>query len=172
MADNQQTDPSTVLDALSSPQARRGRRRGGRGRGRRRGTEPKTTVPGEQVAHATAQAPVGGLPVETAVVGEKPAPSLPTAAVKNNTGSPTASRRGAQGPNRRQALQAAKRHVREIIESLQHTVEEMEQVQRLLDQAERERNEDLHDLESLRQALTRLQSPRHESRSRPSRKAG
>jgi len=171
MADNQQTDPSVALNAPPSSQARRGRRRGSRGHGRKRGIEGKPTPPNEEPVSATAPVLNGGPLLETAVAGEKRADSS-TPPEEPHIAPPSAVRRGPQRPSRRLALQAAKRHVQEIIESLQHAVEEMEQVQRLLDQAERERNEDLHDLELLRQALTRLQSPRRESRPRFSQNAG
>jgi hypothetical protein len=61
--------------------------------------------------------------------------------------------------------------VQEIIEVLQRSLNEMEEVQRVLVQLEQERSEDLKDLDSLRRKLDQLQTPRRDNRSRSPRRS-
>ncbi|HVU27869.1 MAG TPA: hypothetical protein VHG71_09060 [Verrucomicrobiae bacterium] len=50
--------------------------------------------------------------------------------------------------------------VRQIVESLEQTLEQMEEVLRLVEQAESQKTADEHEIESLRRALRKIQSPR------------
>ena len=57
--------------------------------------------------------------------------------------------------------------VRKIVESLEAALGQMEEVLRLVELAEQQKNADERELESLRRALHRLQSPRRDRQSEP-----
>lgn len=50
--------------------------------------------------------------------------------------------------------------VRRIVESLEQALEQMEEVQELVELADRQKSADEREIESLRRALRRIQSPR------------
>jgi hypothetical protein len=50
--------------------------------------------------------------------------------------------------------------VRQIVQSLEQALEQMEEVQELVDLADRQKSADEREIESLRRALRRIQQPR------------
>jgi len=58
------------------------------------------------------------------------------------------------------AINQAIDEVRQIVESLEQVLEQMEEVREIVERAERQKSADEHQIESLRRALRRIQSPR------------
>jgi len=65
------------------------------------------------------------------------------------------------------AISRAIEEVTQIVESLKHTLDQMEEVLELVEVAERQKTADEREIESLRQALRRIHQPRGEPRERP-----
>ncbi len=141
MADEPVSENAPPADPQSSPRARRGRRggRGGRrGRGRRRdqpSTEAQAEAPGE-ATQSDAAAPEG----EARDVEAREIETVPR---ERRPASP-------------EAIQKAIEQVNHIIESLRESLDEMEEVLETIEVAERQKNADEAELESLRRSLGRL----------------
>lgn len=65
-------------------------------------------------------------------------------------------------PHTRSPIQQAIRDVDQILESLQEVLDDMEHVLKVLHEAERQKNVDEQEIESLRQKLNKLQRDRRE----------
>ena len=65
------------------------------------------------------------------------------------------------------AITKAVDEVRQIVESLEQALQQMEEVLRLAEMAERQKITDEHEIESLRHALRRIQQPRSRQPERP-----
>jgi hypothetical protein len=81
---------------------------------------------------------------ETAPIEAKPEPAVPS--------------RG--GPASVASVEKAIEHVNQIIESLRETLDDMEAVLETLELAERQKNADEYEIDSLRRSLNRLQRHR------------
>jgi len=141
--EEQQPESNQPVPTHSSGGRRRRGRRGGRGRGRGRGLrQSQQTAPLDQPADAPAV--------------EAVAPPLET-----STAAPGAKDASAIG----QALD----EVRQIVGSLEQVLEQMEEVREIVERAERQKSADEHEIESLRRALRRIQSPRGHKETPPER---
>ena len=67
------------------------------------------------------------------------------------------------------AVRQAVDEVRQIIGSLEQVLEQMEEVREIVERAERQKSADEHEIESLRRALRRIQSPRGHKETPPER---
>lgn len=114
----------------SGGRRRRGRR-GGRGRGRGLSQSPQA-APTDQPASASA--------------GETVMPPMETPVTR--------------GGKDASAISQAIDEVRHIVESLEQVLEQMEEVRELVEQVEQQKSVDEREIESLRRALRRIQSPR------------
>ncbi|MGH7992511.1 MAG: hypothetical protein ACREDQ_03270 [Limisphaerales bacterium] len=65
------------------------------------------------------------------------------------------------------AISRAVDEVRQIVESLEQALEQMEEVQELVELADRQKSADEREIESLRRALRRMQSPRDHKNTPP-----
>jgi Na+/phosphate symporter len=65
------------------------------------------------------------------------------------------------------AITKAVDEVRQIVESLEQALQQMEEVLRLAEMAERQKITDEHEIESLRRALRRIQQPRSRQPEQP-----
>lgn len=171
-ADKEQIETPTEGEA---PQAktslRRPRRRGGRGRGRKT-TDAEAGANPTAPTEAEPSAPEGAPETEPGAELPKPARTHAASETRSRSGaSRQPVRREPQSPARKKTFQATQQQVQEIIATLQRSLEEMEEVQRVLVQVEQERSEDLKDLDSLRRKLDQLQSLRSDSRSRSPRRS-
>jgi len=170
MVDPEHSQAPPETPAPPGPRRRGGRRRGGRGRGRRPTVDAGTAEgapaePDDQTHTSAADLPSGAESTPAQAPGEG---SQEATAPEANRGAQSPRRDPARNrrppPPARNLLRETQRQVREIVESLQQALEEMESVHRLLDQVDRERSEDSHDLEALRRSLDTLRSHRSSPR--------
>ncbi|HVV02376.1 MAG TPA: hypothetical protein VHH88_13495 [Verrucomicrobiae bacterium] len=103
-------------------------------------------------------------PIEETAAAEASAMEAPPHASEE----PAEPYRPTPSPNRQpaseQAVQKAIEQVNDIIETLRDTLDEMEGVLETLELAERQKNADEHEIETLRRSLKHLQRPREERR--------
>jgi len=123
-------------------------RRGRRHRGRRRPPGgPRPSQAPKQITDEQAQA---AEPLQTS-------PQTPDVLPPETTGS-----RKEAPPRELSTLRQAARQVEQILESLQEVLDDMEHVLKVLNEAERQKNVDEEEIESLRQRLNKLQRGRGE----------
>ena len=144
MAPEQESEPlSPVPEASQAPPARRRGRRGGRGR-RGRGRPSPQQESQEALPQAEPAVESEADVVEpTPVVSEAPPP--PPRAIQ---------------PASPQAVQQAIEEVNRIIETLRGTLDDMDLVLETLELAERQKNADEQEIETLRRGLRHLHRPR------------
>jgi hypothetical protein len=146
-----------------------GRRRGHRGgRGRRR-PAPAVPVSGQS---AQSESPAKQIepPIRLSETLVRPVPS------KQKVQSPVPAPRAAKpdGPDAGKVAESAAAavskavdEVRQIVESLEHALEQMEEVLKLVELAEHQKFDDEREIESLRRALRKIQPPRGRQEERP-----
>lgn len=135
MPEEEQQHPESNLPEIPKrPGGRRRGRRGGRGRRRPPIPQPVSEPPMESAE-----------PVEQEFSESKIPPSPPKQFQPKRRGSP---------------LMQAADEVADIIESLKHTLAQMEEVLELIETAERQKISDEHEIESLRRQLRQIQSRR------------
>jgi hypothetical protein len=130
--EEQPTESNPIVPAQSQGGGRRRGRRGGRGRGRGPRQSPQS-APADQSAGAPSEA----------TVSIQPEPSAAAATGKDSS-----------------AISRAIDEVRQIVQSLEQALEQMEEVQELVDLADRQKSADDREIESLRRVLRRIQQPR------------
>ena len=144
MAPDQEFEPAPALPADSGtpPPRRRGRRggRGRRGRGRREPLPPaqEATPPAEPAGELAAPVP-------------EAAPAAPEVPAQPPSERPPASPA---------AVEQAIAEVNHIIETLRGALEDMDEVLETLELAERQKNADEQEIETLRRGLRQLHRPR------------
>ena len=128
-------------------------RRPGRGRGRRgRGRRPPPHREEHPAKEAEGQAPSESVKEPLPVSGPAAPPGNESATI------PEPSREGLN------AIQKAIEEVNHIIAALRTTLDEMEEVLETLELAERQKDADEQEIESLRRALRSLHRPREQDR--------
>jgi len=168
-ASNLPDSPSAAAEASTAvqPERRGGRSRRGRGR-RRKQKRPQAEQTPSPPAEPTAQANEAELAPEPEFEPEhQEEVAEETAFHARETPEPEPpSRTEAPQPGRlKQApssptVQMAIEEVNQIINTLQDTLEDMEEVRQMLEVFERQANADEREIESLRRALRHLQRPR------------
>jgi hypothetical protein len=159
MVSPEEQKPGSNLPAPPRPPGG-GRRRGRRGgRGRRRDPLPARETAAAKAADEitpvkikSAQETAAETAAGTVVAPEPPRPKTPPPVFKRADVS---------------AINQAVEEARHIVESLEGTLEQMEEVLRLVEQAEHQKSADERELESLRRAMRRIQPPRARPEERP-----
>lgn len=157
------SQPGTAeTSGVAAPQRRPGRGRGGRGR-RRKQKRPVEQLPSAPIGELTGpaaereeSAPERDFPPEPAASRGKtesaelsePARPEPAAVSQSKPPAPPAT------------VQMAIEEVNQIINTLQETLDDMDEVREMLEIFERQSNVDQREIESLRRALRHLQRPR------------
>jgi hypothetical protein len=176
MPEEQQPKPAPGEPPRAPGRSRHRGRRGGRGRRLGPRLPPKNTLPEKfppEQPPVTPVAPAEEFSAATATDPETPSQIIQTAETSPAVLPPPQKIRPAapaQLPPQRfrspppfsaaaaSALGQAVDEVHAIVESLEHALEQMEEVMRLVETAERQKIGDEHEIESLRRALRQLQS--------------
>jgi hypothetical protein len=188
MPEEQQPKPALGEPPRAPGRSRHRGRRGGRGRRLGPRLPPKNTLPEkfppEQPPVAPAEefsaAPSSDLQTPSQMLPADIAPAVlpPPQKIQRNAPAPVPPQRFRSPPPLTDAAASALSHavdeVHAIVESLEHALERMEEVMRLVETAERQKIGDEHEIESLRRALRQLQSrggrpERFERQDRPER---
>ena len=148
---------SSADNTASSQAARRGRRsgRGRRGRGRRH-SRPRGAPPGPGV-ESEAQPETGEAQITPPEDIAEPPP--PPAREEERDEAPPPPRERHQ-PASPATIQKAIDEVNQIISTLRETLDDMDEVLETLELAERQKDADEHEIESLRRSLRQLHRPR------------
>jgi hypothetical protein len=149
----EQNPPSPQQSAGDKRHRPRRGRRGGQGRGRGRRTRPAAPVVVSAERTEEIAAPVGEI---TAPAQEAP--------VTSETFVEPAPQETSRPKSRFDGIAIAKAltEVRQIVDSLEQALEQMDEVLELVEQAEHQKVADEHEIAALRRALHKLQPPHRE----------